>query len=312
MQEDFIVLTTHGLYCKTGDFFLDPRKPVRQAVITHAHADHAVAGNNIVYATDPTVMFMALRYKHKAGSKINVVPYKESFRLNEVVITFFPAGHILGSAQVLMEYQNVKYLYTGDFKLQPDSTCEPFEFVSCDVLITESTFANPEIKHPDDKTEIKKLNSISDKNIIIGTYALGKAQRLSRLINDHCPDKVCMLHKYIVPHHKVYEQFRIITGAWMPYQVQRFKHANNVVYLVPPAVLSSYINSPKYHTAFASGWDHLQQGHTLPLFISDHADWNDLLILIEKTGAKKIITLHGDGSKIKEYFKEKAIEVICY
>ena len=158
--DDFVCFDTNGLYCKYGDFYIDPVQPVSIAVISHAHADHAISGNNNVYGTEATLAFMRLRYGKSAGRALNVVAYDESFFIREVKLTFIPAGHMLGSAQILMEYGGIKYLYTGDYKLQPDVTCEPIAWVTADVLITESTFADPQILHPDPVTEIKKLNDI--------------------------------------------------------------------------------------------------------------------------------------------------------
>ncbi|MDB5011178.1 MAG: exonuclease, partial [Mucilaginibacter sp.] len=158
--EDFVFFDANGLYCKYGDFYIDPQQPVKRAVISHAHADHAISGNNQVYCTDATAQFMQLRYAKSTAKIINKVSYNQPFSIGEVMITFISAGHILGSAQVLMEYEGIKYLYTGDYKLQPDATCEPIELVTADVLITESTFADPQILHPDPIAEIKKLNTI--------------------------------------------------------------------------------------------------------------------------------------------------------
>src|SRR5665213_3636831 len=137
--DDFVCFDANGLYCKYGDFYIDPVQPVTNAVI----------GNNKVCATAATLAFMQLRYGKNAGRLLNAISYNQPFLIRDIQITFIPAGHMLGSAQILMEYKGIKYLYTGDYKLQPDATCEPIEWVKADVLITESTFANPEILHPD-------------------------------------------------------------------------------------------------------------------------------------------------------------------
>src|SRR5476649_2000985 len=169
--DDFVAFDQNGLYCKYGEFYIDPTQPVSTAVISHAHADHAVSGNGKVFATEATLAFMQLRYGKNAGRPLQPVIYNQPFLIREVKITFIPAGHMLGSAQVLMEYEGIKYLYTGDYKLQADATCEPIEWVKADVLITESTFANPAIIHPDPVAEIKKLNDIKI-NILLGAYGL--------------------------------------------------------------------------------------------------------------------------------------------
>src|SRR5476651_427756 len=153
---DFIHFNKIGLYCPYGDFYLDPQQPVANAVISHAHGDHAVSGNTNIYCTNATYQFMQIRYGKNAGNTFYLAGYHQKFAVGKVNITFIPAGHMLGSAQVLMEYEGIKYLYTGDYKLQADATCEPYDFVQADVLITESTFANPETSHPDPVEEIKK------------------------------------------------------------------------------------------------------------------------------------------------------------
>ena len=158
IQADFLSFNENGLYCPAGDFYLDPGKPVKNAVISHSHGDHATPGNTNVYCTPATAAIMQLRLKKGAGKDFFIKGFHEQFRLNNVLLTFYPAGHILGSAMVLMEYKGFRYLYTGDFKLQEDLTCEPAELVEADVLITETTFANPQIKHPDPAMEIAKLN----------------------------------------------------------------------------------------------------------------------------------------------------------
>src|SRR5260221_4093302 len=139
IKDDFVCFNTNGLYCKYGDFYIDPIQPVMHAVISHAHADHAISGNNNVYGTGATLSFMQLRYGKNAAKVLYSIPYNSPFTMGKVKITFISAGHMLGSAQLLMEYEGLKYLYTGDYKLQADETCEPIEWVTTDVLITEST-----------------------------------------------------------------------------------------------------------------------------------------------------------------------------
>ncbi len=182
--QDFIILTKTGLYCAVGNFYLDPKEPVLNAVVSHAHADHAVSGNQNVFCTLATQRFMQMRYKQFAAVDFYLKSFHEVFQLNDVKIGFYPAGHMLGSAMILMEYKGVKYLYTGDYKLEPDETCEAIEFCKADVLITETTFADPEVEHPAAAIEMQKLNSVKS-NIMLGAYALGKSQRMIILLNQH-------------------------------------------------------------------------------------------------------------------------------
>jgi putative mRNA 3-end processing factor len=274
---------------------------VQNAVISHAHADHAIPGNSEVYCTEATSQFMKLRYGKNAGRAFNIVGYNQPFTLNGVQITFIPAGHMLGSAQVLMEYQGTKYLYTGDYKLQQDSTCEPFEWIKSDVLITESTFANPNILHPDPIGEIKKLNDIKS-NIMLGAYGLGKSQRLIRLINEHTPQKTILVHHSIMPINAVYQKIGIDLGKHQLYSRKLMKEQKEYVYIVPPFTFDSYYRAMGVKRLFASGWKNLQVNENDTLFISDHADWNDILQTIERTQPKQVWTLHGDGNHLRKHF----------
>lgn len=299
--DDFIAFNANGLYCRYADFYLDPQQPVANAVISHAHADHAVSGNINVYATEATYAFMKLRYG-KGASKVNyIAAYKEPFAIGDVQITFIPAGHMPGSAQVLMEYRGIRYLYTGDYKLQPDTTCEPMEFVKTDVLITESTFADPTTSHPDPVEEIKKLNDIKI-NILLGAYSLGKSQRLIRMINDYAPQKKVLVHHRIMPINAIYQKMGFELGAHQMYGRKLMKEQLEYVYIVPPFTFDSYLRATGVKRLFASGWKNLQVNTQDTLFISDHADWADIIKTIEQTQPQQVWTLHGNGTHLKNYF----------
>ncbi|MFD0751373.1 MBL fold metallo-hydrolase [Mucilaginibacter calamicampi] len=301
IADDFVFINANGLYCKYGDFYLDPSLPVKNAVISHAHADHAISGNTEVYCTAPTRAFMELRYSRYAAKIFNIVPYHTSFNVNGVQLTFISAGHMLGSAMVLMEYNGAKYLYTGDYKLQPDATCEPIELGAADVLITESTFADPKVIHPDPVAEIQKLNSIQS-NILLGAYATGKSQRLIRMITDHAPQKKILVHHRILPINKIYEAAGIALGNYQLYGRKLMKAQDNFVYIVPPFTFNSYIRATDVKRLFASGWDNLQVNREDSLFISDHVDWNDILTAVKQVNPKQIWTLHGNGKHLQTYF----------
>lgn len=300
--DDFLVINENGLYCRIGDFYLDPLKPVVKAVISHAHGDHAVKGNDTVYCTEPTHSIMLHRYQKNAGKNFQVQNFHTSFFLGEVKLTFFPAGHILGSAQVLMEYEGIRYLYTGDYKLQEDSTCEAIVFVKADVLITETTFADPEVQHPDAINEIRKLNEFNH-NVLLGSYSLGKAQRLISLINAHCPQRSVLVHHSIFPLNKIYESFGYSPGRYELYTRKSMKQAGqNLVYIVPPLTFDSYIRAKNVVRAFASGWKKLQVVNGVQLLISDHVDWNDILTMMDKVKPREVWTLHGNGKYLREHF----------
>lgn len=303
MYNDFFQWTPNGIFCPYGNFYLDAQHPVAHCVISHAHADHAVKNHQNIYCTAPTKAFMQMRYKAFAGDCFHVFEAYQTFQLGGVKITFFPAGHMLGSVQVLMEYNGVKYLYTGDFKTTKDHSCAAYECVETDVLLTESTFANPEFSHPNAALEIQKLNTISG-NILLGAYALGKSQRITQLIHEFCPEKQILLHHSILPFHQIYASFGIHLGDFAPYSRKVIKsNSENQVYIVPPMTFGSYIRAHKIQRVFATGWHKHHQGNALALLISDHADWNEIIQMIENSKAKYVITTHGDGSHLANYFQ---------
>jgi putative mRNA 3-end processing factor len=305
--EDFIVIDKTGLYCRYGNFYLDPKAPTADAVISHAHGDHAIGGHGNVFCTAATSLFMKHRYRKNAGRIFHINTYHQSFTLNNVNITFVPAGHILGSAMVLMEYLGVKYLYTGDYKLQPDPTCEPIEFVKAHVLITETTFADSTTQHPDADQEILKLNS-TENNIMLGAYVLGKSQRLINLMTKYCPQKRILVHFSMMPFLKLYEQMGIDVGKSEIYDRKIMKaNPTNMVYMVPPMVYNSYFKAINVVRVFATGWKHLQKGNEIQLFVSDHADWNDILKTIAEIQPSEVWTNHGDGRELKAHFENKLL-----
>lgn len=304
---DFIVQTPAGLFCSYGNFYLDPKEPAVNAVISHAHGDHAIGGNQNVYCTKATSLFMQHRYKKFAAGSFLIKSYCEEFELNGVKISFYPAGHMLGSALVLMQYQGIKYLYTGDYKLEDDATCEPIEFVEADVLLTETTFANPETEHPDAVAEIKKLNAVTP-NIMLGSYALGKSQRIIALLNQHCPQKRILVHHSIMPFVKIYEQMGIALGKYEMYDRKVMKNnQTDMVYIVPPMVYRSYIKAINVVRVFATGWKHLQSNNEVQLYISDHVDWKAILKTIENVKPKEVWTTHGSGKQLQAHFETNLV-----
>lgn len=305
--QDFIAVTANGLYCAYGDFYLDPKFPVINAVISHAHGDHAVPGNRRVYCTVATREFMKHRYKKNAAAEFMVIDYGAEFEINGIIISFYPAGHILGSAMILMRFKGVSYLYTGDYKLAKDPTCESIQFVNADVLITETTFANPGFDHPVAEDEIKKLNGVQS-NIMLGAYALGKSQRLTTLINSHCTHKRILVHHSILPFMKIYNDFGIDLGLFEIYDRKVMKkQSTGIVYIVPPMVFNSYIRAVNVVRIFASGWKHLQQKNDVQLYISDHVDWKELLTTIQQVNPKEVWTTHGSGDYLKKHFDQNLV-----
>lgn len=293
-----------GIYFEPGDFYLDPWRPVERAVISHAHADHAIPGNQNVWSTGPTQGIMKIRYKDRLKSNFNIYPYRKSFQINGVQVTLMPAGHMIGSAQIIIDFGGKRYCYTGDFKLRPDKSCEGFEVVPCDVLITETTFAKPDYLHPEEETEFLKLKEYENLNLVIGAYNLGKAQSLTLLLNKYFPDRRIMVHSEAAAFHRFYEQEGYSLGPWQHYNYQLFRRTTGNILIAPPRVMSTYFKDTGVVTAFATGWKQSPHRSHFNFHLSDHADWNEILTLIDECKAKEIITVHGDGSLLQSHFKE--------
>jgi putative mRNA 3-end processing factor len=294
--------TKSGLYFEPGRFYLDPVRKVDYGIVTHAHFDHFCNSILNVYATPATCALIDLRTHGFAG---NLFPqqYREPFVLNGVKVTLFPAGHVLGSAMVLLEHNGTRYLYTGDFKTAPDPTCEPFEGTEADVLICESTYADPSHSHPDDTELASIAGSFCGANVIIGAYVLGKAQRLTSLLCNRFPERTVMIHPEIVPYHQFYEHRDIFLGRWEDYDYRLFKEKNDSFFIVPPKVLSTFTRTGKFHVMLASSFSgHFPNIRLLNL--SDHADWRGFQHLIQIVKPKSIVTTHGDGMVLKDNFRE--------
>ncbi|SEL06212.1 MBL fold metallo-hydrolase [Parapedobacter koreensis] len=299
---DFLVKRPEGYYCKYGDFFVDPLSPVSRALVSHAHADHASPGHGEIYCTPPTAAFMRYRYSRQPFGSFREFHYHQPFQVGGVTIHFMPAGHILGSAQLVMAYNGIRYLYTGDYKLQADDTCEPLEAVQADVLITESTFAHPQVTHPDPVAEISKING-KPHHVLLGSYALGKAQRLTSLLNKHCPERRVLVHHGILPIHQLYASMGIKHLRYEPYNRKEMKtQTAHHIYLVPPMAFNSYFRATNVIRVFASGWKHLQHHNDMELYISDHVDWKDILHYIAQVNPREIWTIHGDGRHLADHY----------
>ncbi len=305
--DDFIVKTPIGYYCKYADVYLDPSSPVDKAVVSHAHADHACAGSNEVYCTLATEAFMKLRYKQRAAKKFCIIGLNDKFNISDVRFSFISAGHILGSVQILMEYKGVKYLYSGDIKLQLDTTVQAVEFVEADVLITETTFAHPRYIHPNAEQEMQAVLDTTGA-IVIGSYVLGKAQRINSIINNISPETPVNIHFDIYPYHKIYERLGESVLKYSIMQKKDIRKGVPGIYIVPPLTYQSYQLIYPYTFAFASGWEKLQSSQ-INLKISDHMDWNELQEYIKQVKPKEIWAIHGDATYLQEHFKGNDVKI---
>ncbi|MBL6079874.1 ligase-associated DNA damage response exonuclease [Belnapia sp. T18] len=302
--ETWLRVLPDGLFCEPGGFFIDPVRPVERAVITHGHADHARPGHRSVLATPETLAIMRARMGEGAGAAQQAMRHGEVLRQGEVTIRLVPAGHVLGSAQVVMEWQGSRAVVSGDYKRQADATCLPFEPVPCDVFVTEATFALPVFRHPDPAHEVAKLlKSLAlfpERTHVVGCYALGKCQRLITLLRAAGWDRPIHLHGAQQPLCRLYEELGVPLGELRPATVANKAELRGAIVLAPPSAIADRwarrLAEPV--TALASGWMRVRQrartrGVELPMVISDHADWPDLNRTIDEVGAPEVWVTHG-------------------
>lgn len=286
------------------DVFIDPPEPRPRAIITHGHADHARSGHGSVLATPDTIAIMKTRYGENAAGSWQELPFGESLDIDGVTVSFHPAGHILGSAQVLMQHRGQRIVVTGDYKRLPDRTAQPFELVPCDLLVTEATFGLPVFQHPDPADEIARLlRSVAawpSRAHVIGCYALGKAQRVISLLRTAGYHHPIYLHGAMIRLCDLYVERGIPLGDLRPaLDVPKAQLAGQIVIAPPSAIKDRWSRRlPDPVLAVASGWMSVKQrarqsGVELPLVISDHADWNELRETITETGANTIWVTHG-------------------
>jgi putative mRNA 3-end processing factor len=300
---DLLASTPAGLCCRPGGFHIDPLRPVDKALITHGHSDHARPGHGAVLATQETLDFMRLRYGDDFAGNTQAVRYGETLDVGGVTVSFHPAGHVLGSAQIRLVHDGLTIVASGDYKDVADPTCAPLELVPCDVFITEATFGLPVFRHGDPAGEIAKLlHSVAvfpDRAHLVGAYSLGKAQRVTALIRAAGYDKPIFLHGALESITRYYAarmdlgELRLVRDAKKP-------ELAGAIALCPPSSLNDLWTRrfPEPVAAFASGWMRVrararQRGVELPLVVSDHADWDGLGATIAATGAGEIWVTHG-------------------
>jgi putative mRNA 3-end processing factor len=302
--EDILVPTPSGVCCRPGGFHIDPTRPVEKALITHGHSDHARAGHGAVLATQETLDVMRIRYGDNFAGSAQVIGYGETLKLDGARVSFHPAGHVLGSAQIRVECNGLRVVASGDYKDVPDPTCTPFEPLNCDVFITEATFGLPVFRHHDAAGEIAKLlqsvRLFPERAHLVAAYTLGKAQRVMAMLRTAGYDKPIFIHGAIESTTRYYQGRRIDLG-----QVELARDANKAelagrIIICPPSALGDLWSRrfPDPVAAFASGWMRVrararQRGVTLPLVISDHADWDGLTAAIAATGASEVWVTHG-------------------
>jgi putative mRNA 3-end processing factor len=310
--ENWLRVTPAGLYCEPGDFYIDPARPVPRAVITHGHGDHARPGNEHVLATPETVVIMRQRYGELAGRTMQAARYGEPVALNGVSVCLVPAGHVLGSAQVVIEYKGVRIVVSGDYKRRPDPTCPSFQPQRCDLFVTEATFALPVFRHPPDRHEIDKLlHSLQlypERCQLVGVYALGKCQRVVALLRVAGYDAPVYMHGALLGLTELYQSLGIDLGdVRLATGVARDDLKGKIVLAPPMALADRWTRRlPDPVIALASGWMRVKQrakarGIELPLVISDHADWDELTQTLDEVGAAEIWVTHGREEALVHY-----------
>ena len=300
---DLLKVLPQGLYCPPADVFIDPVRPVERALITHGHSDHARAGHGAVLATPETLAIMGVRYGANFAGSTQAVRYGESVTIGDTKFSFAPAGHVLGSAQILVEAGPLRIVVSGDYKRAPDPTCAPFQVVPCDVFVTEATFGLPVFRHPPLGDEIQKLlhslQQFPEQTHLIGAYALGKAQRLMALIREAGYEKPIYIHGALENLTRLYQAHGVDLGDIRKISAEDGTLAGAIVMCPPSAIQDRWTRRfADPITAFASGWMRIrararQRGVELPLVVSDHADWDDLCRTIRETGAGEIWVTHG-------------------
>jgi putative mRNA 3-end processing factor len=320
--EQWMQTRPEGLYCVPADIYIDPTEAVKRAIITHGHADHARSGHGEVFATPETIDIMRTRYYLGEETQETGLKYGQKFDLGGgVTLWFASAGHILGSAQAVLEYEGIRVVAAGDYKRHPDPTCAPFEVVPCDVFITEATFALPVFQHPPLEAEVEKLlrslRALPNRTHIVGVYALGKCQRVMKTLRLAGYEDPFYMHGALKKLTELYESYGQDFGAWeMVSDIPRAdKHVfQGKIVLCPPAQIND-----RWSRRFAdplptvaSGWMQIrararQKRAEMALVVSDHADWGDLIRTCEETKASNIWITHGRVEALEYALKARGM-----
>jgi putative mRNA 3-end processing factor len=317
--EDVLVPTRSGVCCKAAGFHIDPTRPVDKALITHGHSDHARAGHGAVLATQETLDIMRLRHGDNFAGRTQAVRYGEPLAIDGVTVSFHPAGHVLGSAQIKVERKGLRVVASGDYKDRPDPTCAPFELVPCDVFITEATFGLPVFRHHDAEGEVDKLlHSVAlfpERAHLVGAYSLGKAQRVMAMLRGRGYGKPIYIHGALETITRYYQERGVALGEIAPVRGADKSQLAGAITIAPPSAIGDLWSRrfPDPVAAFASGWMRVrararQRGISLPLVISDHADWDGLTATIAATGCTEVWVTHGQEDALVHWSRSRGLK----
>lgn len=310
-----LTITPHGLYCPHGEFYIDPRPPVPIALITHAHGDHARWGNQKYVIQEQAVEILRHRLP---DAFIASIPYQNKVKMGDVWVSFHPAGHILGSAQIRLEYQGKVTVVSGDYKRQEDPSCAPFEPIPCDLFVTESTFALPIYRWEDPRKVALDIfawwqaNAADGRPSLLFCYSLGKAQRILSMLQP-LSDLEVYVHGSMEAINDCYRRQGIILPQTpVVTQQERSHDYSQALILAPPSAFRSIWMSrfKGVRTAFASGWMAIRgtkrrHGVDRGFVLSDHADWEGLLRTVRETKASRVWVTHGETELFSKYLKER-------
>ena len=313
-KKGLITLTDRGLYCKQGDFYIDPWKPVKKAILTHAHADHAYRGNEHYLVSEPCEPIARIRLDHDAN--ISSQKYRQKTSINGVAVSFHPAGHILGSAQVRVEYKGEVWVLSGDYKLTPDATCEPFEPVKCNSFVTEATFGLPIYRWTPPEQVFSEINAWwrrnqeREKASVIFAYALGKAQRIMNGIDRSIGP--IFTHGSVERLTQAYRESGVDLPAttYVGSVTNKKEFIGSLIVAPPSAQSTSWMKRFGNHsTGFASGWMMVrgarrQRAVDRGFVVSDHADWPELQQAIAGSEAETVYVTHGFVDELVRWLRE--------
>ncbi|HEX8570280.1 MAG TPA: ligase-associated DNA damage response exonuclease [Caulobacteraceae bacterium] len=327
--QDLLCPKPAGLYCAPGDFYIDPVQPVARAVITHGHSDHARSGHGTVLATPETLAIMDERYGLDHALTKQPAPYGETVNRDGVDVTLVPAGHVLGSAQAVVRWKGVTIVVSGDYKRRRDPTCTAFEVVKQpDVFVSEATFGLPVFRHPDSSEEIGKLlksvEQFPERTHMVGAYALGKAQRVIRLLREGGYTKTIYVHGALNRLNALYERHGVELGPLAAATTAEKKDFAGEIVIGPPSALQDRWGRrfPDPVLSFASGWMSVrararQRGVELPLVISDHADWDELTQTVRDVDPGELWITHGREEALERWahlegYSARALRLVGY